>query len=153
LERRNFGPDREFITSDAMLVDDIDAREDPSKHVLVGRHDLNGDGRLELILGFETGGLCGRYKEEDVHCVAKIYQPVEGGWRLIGEMYTHLADLGDGRLYIFGEDNYHNGWRVLRYRDLRYCWVDDIRHADRGTRPELLPGYYGVAPNDRPCPK
>ena len=79
LERRNFGPDSEFITSDAMLVDDIDAREDPSKHVLVGRHDLNGDGRLELILGFETGGLCGRYKEEDVHCVAKIYQPVEGG--------------------------------------------------------------------------
>jgi len=152
LEWDNFGPDREFIMSDAMLRNDIAAREDPSKHVLVGRHDLNGDGRLELILGFETIGLCGRY-EEDVHCLAKIYQPVEGGWRLIGEMYTHVADLGDGRLYIFGEDNYYNGWRVLRYRDLRYCWVDDIRHADRGTRPALLPGYYGVALNDQPCPK
>jgi hypothetical protein len=118
----------------------------------VGRHDLNGDGRSELIVGFETISHCGR-SDEDVHCLAKIYQPVEGGWRLIGKMYTHVADLGDGRLYIFGEDNYHNGWRVLRYGDLRYCWADDIRQADKAIRPALLPGYYSFALNDRPCPK
>ena len=151
LDWNNFGPDREFILSDRVLGNDIAARRDPTSHILVGRYDLNGDGRIELVVGFKTINYCGR-GEDDVYCRARIYESVGNTWRLIGDMYTHLAELGDGRLYILGEDEYHNGWRILRYGDFRYCWVTDIRKAGRTTKPEQLPGYFGVVPKEKPCP-
>jgi len=154
LKWNNFGTEKEFITTTANRSLEVEKnRRDAEDYLAVAWVDLNGDGIPELIIGHSTIGYCSR-----TECFADIYTrqggKPDGPWRFIGEIsLLTLADRNIGPLFVTLEDEYHNGWRVIRGDGSRRCWVTEMRHANGLTKPEQLPGYFGFAEDGESCRK
>ena len=92
----------------------------------VGRIDLNGDGRYELIVQSQSEGLCG----SDPNCQAFLYHHDGKRWRYIGGIYTVLIKW-QGDIATFQEKRHH-GWLTYRHPHWGKCWVT----------PEEIRAYY-----------
>jgi len=128
----------------------------------VGRIDLNGDGRDELIVHFFSTYFCGTHPD----CEVSVYHNDGSQWHYIGEALSYR-----GQIAQFDKRK-HNGWNVIKTSDWTKCWVtpeeirayykkinktfDDygpIKMSDNGIGQKIDPNFGGYLflPGQEPC--
>lgn len=177
------GPEiAKFLEQLTVVFQDIThhAREDfTAGDFRVERADLNGDGVDELFVYPATTIICGNRSS----CTASIFRKGAQGWEFAGNVEavgvggTFIDDYeGEPEIerkrpagrFVFIEDTWVNGWRVLNDGQYRRCWIPadtgqgDI-HDDRDPPGEFDSlgwpyspkgaGYFGWSDSlNEPCP-
>lgn len=134
--------------------------------------DLNGDGVKEIFVFMTLTGSCGT----DPGCTVSIFRKSADDWALAGEAYgiyvagsfaddptrsRHMEGRRPLGSFLFVEDTWVNGWRVLNDGAKRYCWKPaptgrsavEYKAASLGWPYTVgQAGYWGRSRIDEPCP-
>jgi hypothetical protein len=119
LKEGDLGPDETFIKlyyEKRERASYIGGTTPPAiiKHIpndfYVGRHDINHDGKPELIVMIQKNAWCGT-----IGCITAVFHKCAGHWHEI----SNLSLLG---AYVFVEDEPNNPWRTIYSYSGGYRW-------------------------------
>ncbi|MBM3570435.1 MAG: hypothetical protein FJX46_16965 [Alphaproteobacteria bacterium] len=125
------------------------------KNLHIGRHDLNGDGRYELLIGYSGSYFCSR-----VSCPVDIFRRNGERWTWIGGIELQMDD-ADAKFEIVVNGKSRNGWSILSEREFMICWTIGTGNrvyaplADSTESYEFIPGrggYFLAVKPGEPCP-